>query len=38
MTIDHLKNRWRPASWVPAQQSKVGSLKDWLIRPNGEVH
>jgi hypothetical protein len=34
----------RPASWVPAEEqrssteSKVESLKDWLIRPNGKVH
>ena len=44
MTIDHLKNSWRQASWVPAEEqrssteSKVESLKDWLIRPNGKVH
>lgn len=43
MTIDHLKNSWRPTSWVPAEEqrsteSKVESPKDWLIRPNGKVH
>ena len=44
MTMDNLKNSWRPASWVPAEEqrssteSKVESLKDWLIRPNGKVH
>jgi hypothetical protein len=35
---------WRPASCVPAgeqrsrTESRVESLKDWLIRPNGKVH
>ena len=44
MTIDHWKNSWRPASRVPVEEqrsgteSKVESLKDWLIRPNGKVH